>query len=202
MKTDSLTDDARRHEKTIHLLHDGEYPGDDDGENPPCSGRMHEPTAALHGGDDHGRNPAQQDADVGNDAEETEAEADEDAEVQARGGEECAGDDAIDEAYDELTAEEGDEVAVDLREAVHDLVLKLTGTQRDVVAPLLRDLGRLGEEVKEVERNDDQRQQEAEETKESAKTAAEKIPDRSEDFRQGVVEPLAAAEIAEDLLGV
>lgn len=193
MEADGLADDAGRDEEAVDLLDDGEDAGDDERHDPPGFGGDEE-AAALNRGDDDGGDPAERDAEVGDDACDAEEETDEETEIEPHDGQSDAGGDAVDDADKELPPEEGDEVTVDLCEALHHFVFELGGPEGEVVRPLFFNVGALDEEVIEVKRDDDEGDQKSEHAQESTNARFDDVEGVSREGRKGVLDPLAGEE--------
>ena len=93
-----------------------------------------------------------------------------------------------------MPPEEGDEVAVDLGEALHHLVFELRGAQGQVIRPLFLDVRALDQEVIEVERDDDEGDQEAENAEEATDAGLDDVEGVPGQCRKSVFDPLAGEE--------
>jgi hypothetical protein len=98
-----------------------------------------------------------------------------------------------------LSAEEGDEVAIDFAQAGNDLGFEAGGAQWEVVAPVLLDGGAFLEEVVEVEWDEEEADEVAEGTGGSLEGIAEKGEGAGSDFVAVAGEPAGQAGVGERL---
>src|SRR5687768_16768753 len=104
MQAHGISDDARRDENGLKILHHHKNERDEE---------WMRPVSPLPSGDEDGGNPAKHDADIRNHGQDHDEKPDERCEIQAahiKGG---ANENAVDQANEQLAAEVGDDVAVD-----------------------------------------------------------------------------------------
>ena len=197
VKANGFADDLGRDEESIDLLHGGKDDRDHQRQGPPGSAIGEEGARTLHGSDDDCGHPAEDDSEIGDHAQQAKHEADEQSEIQTQNHESDACGEAIDQAHEELSAEEGDQVAIDLREAIDHLGFKIRRSKREVMGPGLFDVGTLREEVKKVEWHDDEGEQKTKDPHETADACFHEPPGVFDQRRQGRAHPVPRDETLE-----
>lgn len=113
-------------------------------------------------GDDASGDEADDIADVGDDADDGEEDADDQRVGQAEDGEGDSDEESVDQRDEHLAAEEGDEVAIDFLQGVHQFAFKARGAERDVVVPMGANAGGIFEEEEKIDGYHDHADGEAE----------------------------------------
>ena len=133
VEPDGIADDARGGDEGIDLLDEDEDAADDERVGPDLFDACEAvEERAVWGclrevgdGDGDGGEPAEEIADVGDEAEDGDEDPDEEGVGEADEGETDADEEPVDETDEHLAAEEGDEVAVDFAERVDEFGFEL-----------------------------------------------------------------------------
>lgn len=129
------------------------------------------PVAELGGGDNDGGDVADHHSQVGDEAEDADHEPDKDRKIESHDEEGDGDHESIDQADNELTSKEADEVGVDLADEGDDFIFEGGGAEGEVAAPVFGDGGAVFKEEEEEDRHEDHAEEEAEDAEEAAKAA-------------------------------